>query len=124
MDATLLWRRRVHCCLDEKLHDPPSCVPKTSSQSISTWQSISQSKQITLLVSMAVTWVACSGPLECFDAVGAMKNSIPKDVYIDMYWCMHFLDNWELENEEWDEIFEHRRKFEFIKNGFNRINKE
>ncbi len=73
---------------------------------------------------------------ESFDAVGAVKDSIPKDAYIDMYRCMHFSDDWELEDEEWDEIFEdkkynpspdcekHRRKFEFIENGFNRRWKE
>ena len=42
---------------------------------------------------------------ESFDSVGAVKDSIPKDAYIDMYQCMHFSDDLEVEDEEWDDIF-------------------
>ncbi|KAL7527968.1 hypothetical protein ACHAXR_007787 [Thalassiosira sp. AJA248-18] len=75
---------------------------------------------------------------ESLDAVGAVKDSMPKDAYIDMYRCMHFSDDWEEEDGEvpWESIYadekyepspqveRHRRKYEHIEDGFNRRWKE
>ena len=63
-------------------------------------------------------------------------ESMPKNAYIDMYRCMHFSDDWEV-NEDgsgetyWEDVFEdarygsspdverHRKKYEHIEDGFN-----
>jgi hypothetical protein len=78
---------------------------------------------------------------ESLDHVGAAAECMPKDAYIDMYRCMHFSDDWEL-NEDgsgetyWEDIFEderfepspdverHRWKYEHIEDGYNRRWKE
>jgi hypothetical protein len=78
---------------------------------------------------------------ESLDHVGAAAECMPKDAYIDMYRCMHFSDDWEVNDDGsgetyWedmfqDELFEpspevekHRRKYEHIEDGYNRRWKE
>eukprot|EP00956_Cyclotella_meneghiniana_P033550 scaffold96912_cov61-Cyclotella_meneghiniana.AAC.1 len=82
--------------------------------------------------SIEATW----STRESLDAIGAAKESMPKDAYIDMYRCMHFSDDWDddwdMDGEtSWEEIFadpkyepspdveRHRRKYEHIEDGFN-----
>eukprot|EP00956_Cyclotella_meneghiniana_P043310 scaffold263758_cov139-Cyclotella_meneghiniana.AAC.1 len=77
---------------------------------------------------------------ESIDHIAPAAESMPKDAYIDMYRCMHFSDDWEVdENGEeayWEDIHEdpryepspeverHRRKYEHIEDGYNRRWKE
>ena len=43
---------------------------------------------------------------ECLDAVSAAKEAIPQDASKDLYWWMHFVDDWEADlDEEWEEFF-------------------
>ena len=43
---------------------------------------------------------------DSLNAVGAVKDSMPKAAYQDMYRCMHFSDDWEEEDgEEWDDMY-------------------
>ena len=70
---------------------------------------------------------------ESVDAIDAVKECMPQEAYKEIYPCMHFSDDWELEEGElWDKIYsderyealpdtaQHRRKYEHIKDGFNR----
>lgn len=73
---------------------------------------------------------------ESLQAIGAVKNSIPRSAFCDMHRRMHFSDNWDSEKDDevppWeamhaDEKFEplpevahHRCNFEHIEGGFNR----
>lgn len=83
--------------------------------------------------SIEATW----STRESLDCIGAVKESMPKDAYIDMYRCMHFSDDWDDDWDEdgetsWDDVFDdpkyepspdverHRRKYEHIEDGFNR----
>ena len=70
-------------------------------------------------------------------AVGSVKEIMPKDAYQDMYWCMHFSDDWEEDRDveegtdERDQFYgnkkftpsldveRHCQKFEPIEDGFN-----
>ncbi|KAL7525437.1 hypothetical protein ACHAXR_001005, partial [Thalassiosira sp. AJA248-18] len=75
---------------------------------------------------------------EALDAIGPVKESMPKDAYIDMYRCMHFSDDWDEEDGEvpWESVYgdekyepspqveRHRRKYEHIEDGFNQRWKE
>ncbi|KAL7536120.1 hypothetical protein ACHAXR_006945 [Thalassiosira sp. AJA248-18] len=76
---------------------------------------------------------------EALDAIGPVKESMPKDAYIDLYRCMHFSDDdWDEEDSEvpWENVYadkkyqpspeveRHRRKYEHIEDGFNRRWKE
>ena len=69
---------------------------------------------------------------ESLDAVGSVKDCMPQDAFKDIHRCMHFSDDWELEEDEtWEDIYpdaqhepssdvaKHRRKFEHIEHGFN-----
>ena len=64
---------------------------------------------------------------------------MPKDVYIDMYRCMHFSDDWDEDADgdiPWEDVYNdvkygsspdverHRRKYEHIEDGFNQRWKE
>ena len=83
--------------------------------------------------SILVTW----STRESLGAVGAVKESMPKDAYLDIHRCMHFSDDWDVEEGvEWDRVYpdpkvepspevaRHRRKFEYIEDGFNERWKE
>ncbi|KAL7527926.1 hypothetical protein ACHAXR_002197 [Thalassiosira sp. AJA248-18] len=75
---------------------------------------------------------------ESLDAVGAVKESMPKDAYTDMYRCMHFSDDWDEEDGDipWENVYadvkyepspdveRHRQKYEHIEDGFNQRWKE
>ena len=77
---------------------------------------------------------------ESLVAISAVKESMPKDAYIDMYRCMHFSDDWDEDKignivlwedvyaakkyESLPEVERHRRKYKHIKDGFNRRWKE
>ena len=65
---------------------------------------------------------------EILDAVPPVKESMPQDAYKDIYRCMHFVDDWEVDSDsEWDEYFmdpkvggvgstaTHRTKFSIVK---------
>ena len=40
--------------------------------------------------SIAIMWLL----REILDAVPSVKESIPQDVYKELYHCMHFVDDW------------------------------
>ena len=84
--------------------------------------------------SIEATW----STRESLSAIGPVKESMPKDAYLDIYRCMHFSDDWDEEDEivDWDAVYpdrkippspeaaKHRRKFEHIEDGFNQRWKE
>ena len=71
---------------------------------------------------------------ELLDAIAAVKESMPKDAYCDMYRCMHFSDDCGEEDggPSWEDTYpdekygasanvkRHRRKYEHIEDGFNK----
>ena len=75
---------------------------------------------------------------ESLTAIGAVKESMPKDAFQDIYRCMHFSDDWDEEDDDvdWDAVYgdkkvgpsadaaQHRRKFDHIEDGFNKRWKE
>ena len=73
---------------------------------------------------------------ESLDAVGTVKEGMPKNEFRDLYRCLHFTDDWyEEEGVEWDDIYldenytspdleQHRRKFGDVKDAFNKKWKE
>ena len=47
---------------------------------------------------------------DSLDAIGAVKESLPQYAFRDMYQCMQFLDDWDEEEEdnnnvEWDRVY-------------------
>jgi hypothetical protein len=79
----------------------------------------------------------CWSTRESLDAIGTCMESMPKNAFEDMYRCLHFDDDWDVEEgDEWDEIYSdkrvtspndtahHRRKFAMFEDGFNRRWKE
>ena len=43
---------------------------------------------------------------DILDAVGPCKEAMPQGAYMDMYRCMHFVDDWEEEDGEWERFYE------------------
>jgi hypothetical protein len=72
---------------------------------------------------------------ESLDAIGTCMECMPKNVFQDIYTCLHFDDDWDGDNE-WDELYadskkcspegtaKHGQKFSMFKDGFNRRWKE
>ena len=64
---------------------------------------------------------------ESLAAIGCVKIAMPKDAYQDMYWCLHFTDDWEEEDGvEWKNKYlddkwtsqptaKHREKLEMLR---------
>ena len=73
---------------------------------------------------------------ESLAAIGCVKIAMPKDAYQDMYWCLHFTDDWEEEDGvEWKNKYlddkwtsqptaKHREKIGDVEDAFNRRWKE
>ena len=65
-------------------------------------------------------------------AIGAIKESMPQDAFKDLCRCMHFADDWEVDDERWaadysgvkeepgEETAKHRRKFAVLEDGYNK----
>ena len=70
---------------------------------------------------------------KCLDAVGIVKEAITQDAHRDLYWCIHFVGDWEVDsNEEQEYVFlydtkvvvddttaSHQFKFAIVEDGFN-----
>jgi hypothetical protein len=70
--------------------------------------------------SVAKTW--STG--ESITSIGAVKESMPQDAYINMHRCMHFSDDWDktYSDENYKpspDVERHCRKFEHTEGGFN-----
>ena len=65
-----------------------------------------------------------------FSAVGPIKESMPQDAFKDLCRCMHFVDDWEDDDERWNKVYadrkedivegtaRHRRKFGTLEGGY------
>jgi len=69
---------------------------------------------------------------ESLDAIGVVKESMPKDAFRDLYRCLHFTDDWEGEEGiNWEDKYldakyescpdsaKHRKKFGAVEDAFN-----
>ncbi|KAL3775049.1 hypothetical protein ACHAW5_007513 [Stephanodiscus triporus] len=74
----------------------------------------------------------CWSTRESLEAIGTVKESMPRGAFSDMQRCMHFADDWdENDGEVWDDKFSdkkvdspidiahHRRKFGIVEDAFN-----
>ena len=69
---------------------------------------------------------------DMFDACEPIKQSMTLDCFKDMVRCLHFSDDWDEDDEEWDRIYTdakqepteetspHRRKFSMLEDAYNR----
>ena len=66
------------------------------------------------------------------DSIPSAKELMPQDAYKDLYFFMHFIDDWEADSDnEWDEYFMDPKvesvnttatywaKFSLVEDGFN-----
>ena len=69
---------------------------------------------------------------ERLDTFPCVKEAITQDAYKDLYWCIHFVDDWKADSdEEWEEFFHdtkvvvdntaaaHQSKFGIVEDRFN-----
>ena len=114
----------------------PMIDRKIESHHVARFYGVHMARMLRGFPSMEETWSS----REVIDHIAPAAESMPKDAYIDMYRCMHFSDDWEVdENGEeayWEdvqhderyepspEVERHRRKFEHVEDGFNRRWKE
>ena len=87
-----------------KFYNPSAGVVVTGDH-VSRFHGVLLARMLTRKISIDDIW----STRHAFSANGPIKESMPRDAFKDLLWCLHFADYWEEDDERWNEVYEHKK---------------